>query len=188
MIELRTKRLFLRKVRMEDAEILYREQGCNPEITRYTGWNPYYTLDAAKEKIAEDLSSCDEKGFYSWIITSAGKEVGTVGAYGYEPEISSIEIGYTVFQHAWGNGYASEAVAEVVRYLFEDEKFNRIHAWCHGENQVSAKVLEKAGLKEEGRLRQGIKNPDGSLGDQRLYGIIYSQWKCCNKSDLRIFI
>lgn len=102
--------------------------------------------------------------------------VGTVGAYGYEPDISSIEIGYSIFRSAWGNGFASETVSEVLRYLFENEKINRVHAWCHSENKASSKVLERAGLRQECLLKQAMKNLDGSLADQKLYGVIFSEW------------
>lgn len=177
MTELMTQRLILRKLRIEDAATLYQELGCNPDITRYTGWNPYVTLDTAREKVAGDISNYDKTGCYSWIIQWGHKVVGTVGAYNYEPDISAIEIGYTVFQSAWGNGIASEAVKEVVRYLIEDEKINRIHAWCHADNKASTKVLEKAGLKQEGLLKQAILDPDGSLANQKLYGIVREEWR-----------
>lgn len=75
-----------------------------------------------------------------------------------------------------GNGFALEAVSEVLRYLFENEKINRVHTWCHNENKASSKVLERAGFSREGLLKQALKNPDGSLSDQKLYGVIFSEW------------
>lgn len=176
-ITLMTKRLILRKEKMEDADILYHSLGCDPEITKYTGWNPYATITSAREKVVEDLSNYNKGGCYAWIIQHGQDVVGTVGAYGYEPDISSIEIGYSIFRSAWGNGFASEAVSEVLRYLFENEKINRVHAWCHSENKASSKVLERAGFRQEGLLKQALKNPDGSLSDQKLYGVIFSEWK-----------
>lgn len=178
MEKLKTKRLLLRKLHYQDADLLYRELGCNPEITRYTGWNPYFTLNAAKEKVAGDIANYGKIGCYSWMIQCGNRAVGTVGTYGYEADISAIEIGYSIFQFAWGNGFASEAVCEVVKFLFESKKINRVHAWCHADNAASARVLEKAGMKQEGLLKQAMRSADGSLADQKLFGIIQDEWQC----------
>lgn len=175
-IKLTTKRLILRKETMADAELLYNALGCDPQITQYTGWNPYATRASASEKVAEDIRSYEKPGCYAWIIQHGEEVVGTVGAYDYDPDASSIEIGYSIFRASWGNGFASEAVSEAVRYLFENERINRVHAWCHSENAASSKVLERAGLRQEGLLKQAIRNSDGSLSDQKLYGAIYKEW------------
>lgn len=176
-MNLTTKTLTLRKERMEDAEILYHALGCDSEITKYTGWNPYSTPASAREKVAEDISNYKKEGCYAWIVQYGEEVVGTIGAYDYEPDISSIEIGYSIFRSAWGNGFATEAVSEVIRFLFENKKINRVHAWCHSENIASSKVLEKVGFRQEGLLKQAVKNIDGSLSDQKLYGLIREQWK-----------
>lgn len=127
-----------------------------------------------QEKVAEDIRNYGKEGCYAWIIQYEQKAVGTIGAYGYDSDVSSIEIGYSVFRTSWGNGFATETVSEVIRYLFENERINRIHAWCHSENTASTKVLEKAGLRQE---KQAIKNADGSLSNQKLYGAIYNEWR-----------
>lgn len=176
MKELKTARLVLRGLNRNDAAVLYRELGCDPEITRYTGWNPYSTLEEALEKVEEDIANYGIEGCYSWIIQLDGEAVGSIGAYGYEPEVSSVEIGYSIFRKAWGKGYASEAAAEVVRFLLEDERINRVHAWSSADNAASVRVLEKAGLKREGLLRQAMLNADGSMMDRMLFGIVREDW------------
>lgn len=34
----------LRKYILNDIPIIHKELGCNPEMMRYTGWNPYVTI------------------------------------------------------------------------------------------------------------------------------------------------
>ena len=51
---------------IQDAADIYEYMGCDPEITRYTGWNPYQTLLATVDKIEQDIHSGD--GSYSWVI------------------------------------------------------------------------------------------------------------------------
>lgn len=171
-VQLHTKRLLLRKATPEDAAILHRELGCNPEMIRYTCWNPYATSESTRAKVESDIQGYQKEGCYACIIQFGENIIGTIGAYGYDSEMSSIELGYSVFQKYWGQGFAAEAVGEVVRYLIMDEKINRVHAWCHADNTASAKVLVHAGMKKEGLLRQAMRNPDGSYADQKLFGIV----------------
>lgn len=51
---------------LSDAEDIYKYMGCDAEITKYTGWNPYQTLDSTIEKIKRDI--CSENDSYSWVI------------------------------------------------------------------------------------------------------------------------
>ena len=168
MVNLKTERLILRNEKLEDAETLYKFLGCDAEMPKYTGWNPYIMLDSAKKKIEQDIQNSEDKNFYSWVIQFKDEIIGTIGAYDYEPQTNSIEIGYSIFRNAWGKGYATEALSEVIRYLFEDKSISRVHAWSHMDNTASQKVLEKAGMKREGIK----KNLDGIAIEQVIYGIL----------------
>lgn len=131
---------------LQDAENIYKYMGCDPEITRYTGWNPYQTLEATIEKIKRDMAADD--GSYSWVIKKDGAFIGTIGAYDYNAEDSSIEIGYSIARDFWGNGYAKAAVNAVVEFLQSQPHIQRINAWSHKNNAASCKVLLGAGFKE----------------------------------------
>ena len=63
------------------------------------------------------------------------------------------EIGYEIAPDQWGRGYASEAVAVIVRFGIETLRVHRISAWLVADNVASARVLEKNGFQLEGRLR-----------------------------------
>ena len=171
-VQISSKRLLLRRFTLKDVDILHHELGCNPEMIRYTCWNPYATLESTRIKVENDIQGYGKAGCYAWIIQCGENVIGTIGAYEYDPEMSSIELGYSIFQKYWGQGFATEAAGEVVRYLIMDERINRVHAWCHADNAGSAKVLAHAGLKQEGLLRQAMKNPDGSYSDQKIFGIV----------------
>ena len=40
---------------LQDAADIYQYMGCDPEITKYTGWNPYQSLQNTTEKIEQDI-------------------------------------------------------------------------------------------------------------------------------------
>lgn len=64
-----------------------------------------------------------------------------------------IEIGYYFKRSAWGRGYATEAVRRLLRFAFEETSLPHVVATIEDGNAGSRKVLEKAGLIDEGRRR-----------------------------------
>jgi ribosomal-protein-alanine N-acetyltransferase len=69
------------------------------------------------------------------------------------PRNRRIEFGYTIARAYWGQGYATEAAAEFVRFAFEQMALVRIEAVVLPDHVASSRVLEKVGLQYEGLLR-----------------------------------
>ena len=157
--------MVIRSCRMNDAPVIHRELGCNPEMLRYTGWNPYATLEQTEKFLAGAIEAEDK---FSWIIEQDGAAVGMIGAYDYSPEDGSIEIGYSVFQKCWGKGYASQAVALACNELYSRKHIRCIKAWSAAENAASRIVLEKNGFVKTETIESAI-NVDGNAFDQVFY-------------------
>ena len=43
--EFTTERLVMRRYHMDDSLILYKKFGCDPQMYKYSGWNPYASYD-----------------------------------------------------------------------------------------------------------------------------------------------
>ena len=82
----------------------------------------------------------------SRLIGNCGIRIATVAAY-------EADIGYELSPEHWGRGYVTEAARAIVQFGFAELKVHRIWAWCIADNAASARVLEKLGMKLEGRLR-----------------------------------
>jgi RimJ/RimL family protein N-acetyltransferase len=67
---------------------------------------------------------------------------------------SSAELGYWFKQSAWGKGYATEAAHFALSMGFRNLGLHRIWGKCHVENPASAHVMEKAGMRLEGTIRE----------------------------------
>ncbi len=147
MIELKTERLILRQYRMEDAQELYLYFGCDKEMQKYTGWNPYESLEKSKERVKLAIDSQNNPHFYGWVIERNNELIGTIGAYDYQSETESIEIGYSIKRSCWRHGYGSEALNAVVDYLVNYESITLIKAWCAKDNRASQRMLERNGFK-----------------------------------------
>jgi RimJ/RimL family protein N-acetyltransferase len=77
-----------------------------------------------------------------------GLEIDRVGA--------CAKLGYWLGRAYWGRGYATEAVNAVLGYGFAVLELERIWAPRFRWNAASARVLQKAGLAQEGRRREYV--------------------------------
>ena len=161
-VELWTENLIMRRYRMEDADELYRCFGTDPEMVRYSGWNPYATPEMSRETVRRFIESYGDEHSYSWVMDVEDIVVGTIGAYDYKDD--RIEVGFSVDRGWQGRGFATQALKKVLEYLLENEGISCVTAWCAAENIGSKKVLEKAGMRlvctEKGSLTIGGKTYD----------------------------
>lgn len=86
----------------------------------YSGWNPYATPEMARDTVGRFIESYKDEHFYGWAIDCDGRLIGTIGAYDYNAEKSSVEVGISIDRDHWGKGYATEALKAVLAYLTYD--------------------------------------------------------------------
>lgn len=164
--EIRTERFILRRYRPEDAEQLYLYLGKDPDSYKYSGWNPYATLEAAQETVRRFIDSYNNEHVYSWVMDIDDVVTGTIGAYDYEN--GRMEVGFSVVRGWQGRGFATEALTKVLEYLTENEGISCVTAWSAAENAGSRRVLEKSGMKLVNIEKGGI-----TVGDRVYDKLIY---------------
>lgn len=165
-VELRTERMVLRRYCPEDAEPLHRRLGTDPEMARYSGWNPYATLETAEDAVRRFIDSYDDEHSYAWVMDVDDVVIGTIGAYDYRD--GQIEVGFSVVRGWQGRGCATEALKKVLEYLTENEGISCVRAWCAAENAASGRVLEKAGMRLVSAEKGGL-----AVGDRVYDKLIY---------------
>ena len=80
-------------------------------------------------------------------------------------------MGYWLAEDYWGRGIITEAVKRTIEYGFNTFDINRIYARPYSTNLASQRVLEKAGMKLEGRFEKALfKN--GQFLDELIYSIL----------------
>ena len=96
-----------------------------------------------------------------------------MGAIGLvvQPEHSRAALGYWIGVPYWGQGYATEAGREVVRYAFDELGLNRVYAFHFTRNPASGRVLQKIGMVYEGVRRAHTLKGSEYLDDEA-YGIL----------------
>ena len=133
-----------------------------------------YTPRHAKDWLA---SVRDEDPVLNFAITVNDEAAGGIGiAPGKDVERFSAEVGYWLGERFWGRGLATEALREITTYAFTVVKLHRLYAAPFAFNRASVRVLEKAGYRKEGTLRESAIK-EGTVTDQELYAITAPEWR-----------
>lgn len=176
--KLETKRLILRRFNIEDAEDMYNNWASDSEVTKYLTWPTHSSPEVTKMLLKDWISKYKEDNYFNWAIEykETGNVIGNISVVKLNETILSADIGYCMSRFLWGNGIMPEALTKVIDYLLNEVELNRIAA-CHAvENPKSGRVMDKAGMKMDGVLRQAGRNNQG-ICDEVWYSII--------KSDIR---
>jgi ribosomal-protein-alanine N-acetyltransferase len=133
---------------------------------------PYpYTADDAEEYIVSMLSA-DKTKTFAFTITVNDIAIGSIGVFRCGNIHSrTAEMGYYVGEPYWGKGFATSAVKQTCKYIFDNTDIIRIFAEPFAYNTASCHVLEKAGFQFEGTLHSNaVKN--GKIIDMKMYALV----------------
>ena len=123
----------------------------------------YYPWDNRSENDARefvqmfvDQQNGQSRRKFQLAITLPGdsRVIGNCGIRRKQDNQWEADIGYEPAPESWNQGYATEAAQAMIRLGFEDLDLHRISSWCVANNAASVRVLEKVGMRQEGRLRE----------------------------------
>jgi len=159
-----TPRLHLRALRSDDDKLIFDLYAADPVATKYMSYKCTGKLSDTSSFVrgAAAYSAGETSPIKSlvWIIElkSSNEPIGSVGL-GPKGEFG-VSGGYILNKKWWGHGYASEAWCCIVDWAKMQPNVWRIEAMYHPDNTVSGKILEKSGMKFEGRLRRHMVFPN----------------------------
>ena len=148
-LPLATPRLLLRRFSPADAPAMYTVWAGDAAVTRFLRWQPHKSAAETRSLLEAWAAQYACGGFYNWAVVrrADGVLMGAIGAVPAEDGAGLLEPGYALGRRYWGQGYATEALAAVVRYLFESEGQAAL-ACCHAhENPASGRVMKKCGFR-----------------------------------------
>ena len=169
---LETERLVLRPWRPgQDAEAVYAYASIE-DAARYMLFVRHASI-ADAEAFLESTRASPEHA-YAITLRETGQLVGGCGITPV-PAHSKGEFGYILHPDYWGRGLATEAARRLIRYGFEDLGLNRIYARADVRNPASTRVMAKAGMTQEGTLREDMI-VKGTARSFILCSILRSEW------------
>ena len=123
------------------------------DVTRHTAALPHpFTEDVARDFIARTAQAhAQGRGFSLGVErTLDGRLIGCVGWGPSTRSTDGIELGYWFARDVWGKGFATEALARLLRHAFQDTPAATVEAATHPHNPASRRVLEKLGFQAAG--------------------------------------
>lgn len=180
-MEIITPRLKIRDFCWDDLAALV-EMDTDPQVSRYepgrlTADQIHYRLEGALEWAQQS-----PRTIFKLAVTLPPEERawGRLSLKLNLPDIREWEIGWTLHPSIWGNGYATEGARALLAYAFTQLNAHRVVGFCHADNAASARVMEKIGMKLEGRLRETIAW-NGAWADELVYGIVEREFQASER-------
>ena len=177
---LSTERLNLRRIELNDYKSAYENIFSNYKIADATITKKHVSPLETKSLFEYYEREYINLYTYRWIIEKKDtKEV--IGIIEILPSKYSIfdvyEIGYCISEKDWNNGYATESIKEVIKFMFEETDINVIYAESPEKNKASQKVLEKVNMKYESILRNRMIDKSGNKISLKSYSITKEDYK-----------
>lgn len=148
--DIRTKRLVLRELTLEDAPAFSKLAG-DYDIAKMTGSIPHpFPLYSAEFKIMYMRRQKQRGLAYPYAITRDGGElIGVMDLFRSTPD-AALEIGYWIGKPYWGQGLSTEAARAIIQEAKDRLGVQALMAGVFADNPASLRVLEKLGFKTTG--------------------------------------
>jgi RimJ/RimL family protein N-acetyltransferase len=134
---------------------------------------PPFDEDELRAVMRERIPELRARGVlvpYAIEDTTDGSVLGGVTLRHFDPTRGVIEVGYWLFADARGKGLATRAVRAVAREAFASGLW-RIEAHVRLGNDVSERVLERAGFTREGVKRRFLRH-EGERVDATVFSLL----------------
>jgi RimJ/RimL family protein N-acetyltransferase len=176
-MKLSTRRLILRPLALSDSSALY-ALGSREEVAGLAGFPRYKSPAEARRHVRRTLAASRKPALkqlsLAVVLKSNGEFIGGVSLRW--PHDGVGELGYLIAPAHWGRGYAPEAARKLADLAFSRLGAHRVQATCWVKNPRSARVLEKIGMRREGRLRGYLKR-GRAVRDEFVWGMTRADWR-----------
>lgn len=175
---LETKNLILRKIQNGDYKTAFKNYCSDEDVTDYVLWEVHKNEDDTKKLFSLWMNTYDEEDTYKWVIVykENNEVIGMIDAFKKLMKYDTAEIGYCLGKGYWNKGLMTEALKEVIRFMFEECGAETIYAEYLENNPASGKVMEKAGMTYDGRFRSRILDRFNNRNDLIAYSILREEY------------
>jgi len=184
-LEMEGERIVLRKLMPSDASDIY-ENLRDKDMVKWTlniPW-PYRKRDAMKFVRKARYKMKKRSGYaFGIVLKETGRVIGVVDLIRVDWKNKNAELGYWLGKKYWGRGLTTEAVKLMLKFAFERLKLHMVYATLFEENIASRRVLEKAGFKLEGVMRE-CRFKYGKWHNELRFSMLRSEYKQLYKKAL----
>ena len=149
------KRVRLRGIEPSDAEHFIR-WNLDSERARHLDfvWPPTSNASVQAWVEAQSRQKLEHDSFH-WVIENHdGDPVGSISTHDCTPRYGTFSYGIDVAPEHQRQGYAREAIRLVLRYYFEELRYQKVTVPVHSDNEASIRLHEGLGFQREGTHRR----------------------------------
>ncbi|GAA5031453.1 GNAT family N-acetyltransferase [Actinopolymorpha pittospori] len=142
-----TQRLRLEPVGPEDADDLWTLHQDPAVAEWYAGT---WSLETARATVTDWAAAWERDGVHKWVAydRGTGELVGRGGlSRGNVDGAVALELGWTLRQHRWGAGYATEIGRAGLDFAFDDLGAREVVSFTERHNTRSRAVMERLGMR-----------------------------------------
>jgi RimJ/RimL family protein N-acetyltransferase/ketosteroid isomerase-like protein len=171
------KKVRLRSIEPSDAATflhwnLDSERAQNLDFT----WPPL-SLAAVTSWAGEQSLHKLENDTFHWVIENiAGIAVGSISTHDCNRRAGTFSYGIDIAMEHRQQGYASEAITLVLKYYFEELRYQKVTVPVHSNNPASIQLHETLGFQQEGVLRR-MGYSQGQHFDDLWYGMTAEEFQ-----------
>jgi RimJ/RimL family protein N-acetyltransferase len=143
----------LRGVEPDDWEVFFRWNADSE-----SGRNSYYipfpeASQASKEwaRMAGRIETCPKTADALGGGQDAPHFVGTLNTHSYDPRHGVFRYGIAIVREQRRKGYASQAIKLVLRYYFDELRYQKVTVGVYAFNEPSLRLHQALGFQIEGR-------------------------------------
>lgn len=170
-------RIRLRGVEAGDAEAHYRFN-----LTEDYGLIDQIYPPGSLARVEEWARTKAQAGFtdetYAFQMESieTGELVGGIATHDCDPRSGVLSYGLHVFAGHRGKGYAKEAICLVLRYYFQERRYQKANVGVYAINEPSIRLHESLGFQVEGRIRRAVFAAGAHI-DLLWYGLTVEEFR-----------
>lgn len=160
------------------------------EIWKYTPTKVFNDDDLMNYVYNAVMEYQNEKGAAFVIIDNlSGKIAGSTRISNISLADKRAEIGWTwLGKDFHGKGFSKASKFELLRFLFEELKFQRVEFKTDVRNLKARKSLLSTGAKEDGVLRSHTYLGDNYWRDSIYYSVLLKEWEDVKKNNFKEYL
>ena len=176
--QLHTKRLHLRKLRLEDAVAISAYRGLS-EVAKYQSWTTFGLKDATQ--LIVDQLTVKSAAADSWVqlmivLTESGQPIGDCGIDFPSNAPQHVELGITLDPGYQNRGFACEAIEGVLSYVFGSLDMHRVSATTDAENKAAKNLFERIGFRQEAHFVEQVWFK-GAWSSECVFAMLQREWR-----------
>jgi RimJ/RimL family protein N-acetyltransferase len=159
-----------------------------PQVARFQSWSSFTLDDAARLIADQDRIVPNTPGTWLQLALTTldeGMMIGDCGIHFLADDERQVELGITVSPSYHGRGLATEAVASLLRYIFDSLNKHRARAVTDAENGAAASLFRRLSFRQEAHFVEHVWYK-GAWSSEFVFALLQREWRAaCDGKDLR---